>query len=64
MELLASEFDGDASAQARGDGKVFHVTHGIVFTQAMHHGSEHRAQICDILGWHGIEPPDEFVAIR
>ena len=56
--FLASEFDGDAPAQARGDGKVFHVTHGIVFTQAMHHGSEHRAQICDILGWHGIEPPD------
>jgi uncharacterized damage-inducible protein DinB len=56
--LLASEFDQDALAEARGDGKIFQVTHGVVFTQAMHHGSEHRAQICDVLGYHGVEPPD------
>jgi uncharacterized damage-inducible protein DinB len=57
-ELLASDFDQDAVAEARGDGKIFQVTHGVVFTQAMHHGSEHRAQICDVLGYHGVQPPD------
>jgi hypothetical protein len=24
----------------------------------MHHGSEHRAQLCDVLGYHGVQPPD------
>lgn len=56
--LLESEYDQATVAEARGDGQIFHVTHGVVLAQAMHHGSEHRAQISDIFGYHGIEPPD------
>lgn len=56
--LLASDFNQDALAEARGEGKIYEVAHGVVFTQAMHHGSEHRAQICDVLGYHGVEPPE------
>ena len=57
-KLLASDYDQMTPARAFGDGMVFHVTHGIVLTQAIHHGSEHCAQICDIYGFHGITPPD------
>lgn len=56
--LLASDYDQTTVAEARGDGQIFHVTHGVILTQAIHHGSEHRAQICDIFGYHGITPPD------
>ncbi len=56
--LLDSDYDQTAVAEARGDGQIFRVTHGVVLAQAIHHGSEHRSQICDIFGYHGITPPD------
>lgn len=31
---------------------------GLLITQAVHHGNEHRAHACSILGAHGLEPPD------
>jgi uncharacterized damage-inducible protein DinB len=31
---------------------------GIRLAQALHHGSDHRSQICTILTSIGIEPPD------
>ncbi|HZV48784.1 MAG TPA: DinB family protein [Candidatus Dormibacteraeota bacterium] len=31
---------------------------GIVLAQAVHHGSDHRSQICTTLGALGVEPPD------
>jgi len=51
--------DVDALAEDHGDdGTVFAVRHGVLITQAIHHGNEHRAQICSSLGARGIEPPD------
>ena len=32
-------------------------TVGVILTQLVHHGSEHRTQITTILGANGIEPP-------
>jgi uncharacterized damage-inducible protein DinB len=57
-QFLARDYSAETAAEAHGDGQTFHVTLGIIFTQAIHHGSEHRAQINDILGFHGIEPPE------
>jgi uncharacterized damage-inducible protein DinB len=31
---------------------------GIVLAQAVHHGSDHRSQVCTTLGALGVEPPD------
>lgn len=57
--LLAGEFDQEALAQARGDGGVvYDVSKGVILAQAIHHGSEHRSQICDILGYHGFDAPE------
>ena len=45
--------------EARGDrGEVYAVRAGVFITQALHHGNEHRAHICTILGALGHEPPD------
>ncbi len=56
---LAGGVDDAWLGEARGDnGDVFAVPAGIFITQSIHHGSEHRAQICTILGSLGLEPPD------
>jgi len=31
---------------------------GLLLTQAVHHGNEHRAHVCTVLGTHGLEVPD------
>jgi uncharacterized damage-inducible protein DinB len=51
--------DLEQLGEARGgNGEVFATKKGIFLTQAIHHGSEHRAQICTILGTLGFDPPD------
>ena len=40
-----------------GDGR-FRLSLGVVLLQAMHHGNDHRAHVCSILGAHGIEYGD------
>ena len=58
-QYLAAGVDADGLGEARGDdGTVFAVRHGVFITQAIHHGNEHRAHICTILGANGIEPPE------
>lgn len=58
-QFLAGEWDSEKLGEARGDqGDVFAVRAGIFLTQALHHGNEHRAQVCSILGALGYEPPD------
>lgn len=42
----------------RDDGSASHAPVGIRLAQALHHGSDHRSQICTILTSIGIEPPD------
>jgi uncharacterized damage-inducible protein DinB len=57
--FLENDFDPEKLGEAKGDdGVVFAVPAGIFVTQAFHHGNEHRAHICTILGAHGIEPPE------
>ena len=34
---------------------------GLLLTQAVHHGAEHRTHVCSILGAHGIEVPEVSV---
>lgn len=57
--FLAGEWDSERIGEGRGgDGSVFNVRAGIFLTQLLHHGSEHRAHVCTILGALGYEPPD------
>lgn len=59
QELLARDFDPDQIIDRRGsDGRHFRVAAGVILAQAFHHASEHRAQICSILGANGHDVPD------
>ncbi len=58
-QYLTNGVDVDGLNEAHGDdGSIYTVRHGVFITQAIHHGNEHRAQICSILGARGIEPPE------
>jgi len=58
-QYLAGEVNIDRMGEARGDNdEVYAVPAGVFITQALHHGNEHRAHICTILGALGHEPPD------
>jgi uncharacterized damage-inducible protein DinB len=41
----------------RDDGSETHAPLGIRLAQALHHGTDHRSQICTVLTTLGIEPP-------
>ena len=57
--FLAGEVDIDRMGEGRGDnGDIFAIPAGLFIAQAMHHGTEHRAHVCTILGALGHEPPD------
>ena len=59
---LAADIDSERLGEARGDeGEVFAVPASIFITQALHHGNEHRAQICTILGANGLGDLDVSV---
>jgi len=58
-ELLASQPDPDAIVvRHRDDGTDSHAPMSIRLAQALHHGSDHRSQICTALTNLGTEPPD------
>jgi uncharacterized damage-inducible protein DinB len=40
------------------DGQDYDVPAGVVLVQALHHGNEHRSQICTILTMIGATPPE------
>jgi uncharacterized damage-inducible protein DinB len=42
----------------RDDGTATHAPLGIRLAQVVHHGSDHRSQICTILTNLGVQPPD------
>jgi uncharacterized damage-inducible protein DinB len=57
--VVAGEVDGDTVIVGRADdGSESHATMGIRLAQALHHGSDHRSQVCTALTALGIEPPD------
>lgn len=56
--LLAQDLDRDAVlVRHRDDGSETHAPIGIRLAQALHHGSDHRSQICTALTTLGVEPP-------
>jgi uncharacterized damage-inducible protein DinB len=56
--LLAQDLDPDAiTVRLRDDGSETHAPMGIRLAQALHHGTDHRSQICTTLTTLGIEPP-------
>ncbi len=57
-ELLAGPLDADTEVAEHGDGWDFIATMGIRVAQIVHHGSDHRSQICTALTGLGISPPD------
>ena len=56
--LVAGDLDPDVVAvRHRDDGSEGHAPIGIRLAQALHHGTDHRSQICTALTTLGIEPP-------
>ena len=41
----------------RDDGSESHAPLGIRLAQALHHGTDHRSQVCTALTTLGVEPP-------
>jgi len=57
-EVLASEIDPDELIFVRqDDGSEFGAPKGLRIAQVVHHGTDHRSQVCTILTTLGIEPP-------
>jgi uncharacterized damage-inducible protein DinB len=55
---VAADLDPDAIVtRHRDDGTASHAPLGIRLAQALHHGTDHRSQICTALTTLGIEPP-------
>jgi uncharacterized damage-inducible protein DinB len=58
-ELLSTQPDPDTIVvRRRGDGSEFHAPLGIRLAQVVHHGTDHRSQICTSLTTLGVEPPE------
>lgn len=57
-DLLGQELDPDTVlVRHRDDGSETHAPFGIRLAQAVHHGTDHRSQICTALTTLGVEPP-------
>lgn len=58
IELLATDLEADAVVKdVDEDGYERDATIGIRLAQALHHGTDHRSQICTALTTLGVEPP-------
>ena len=56
--LLAEDLDPDVVViRHRDDGSESHAPLGVRLAQALHHGTDHRSQICTALTTLGVEPP-------
>jgi uncharacterized damage-inducible protein DinB len=56
--LLAQDLDPDAViVRHRDDGSETHAPIGIRLAQALHHGTDHRSQVCTALTMLGVDPP-------
>jgi uncharacterized damage-inducible protein DinB len=57
--FVAQDLDADAMvARHRDDGTDSYVPLGVRLAQALHHGTDHRSQICTALTTLGIDPPE------
>ena len=57
-ELLATDVDPDVVIVERHKNGTFYTAVGVWLTQVVHHGTDHRSQICTALTSLGIEPPE------
>ena len=57
-ELLAGNPDPDLDVVRRDDDFEFHAPLGLRLAQAVHHGTDHRSQVCTALTGLRIQPPD------
>ena len=58
-QLLAEPLDPEeVRVRRRDDGSDSHAPVGIRLAQALHHGTDHRSQICTALTTLGIQPPE------
>lgn len=56
-EFLAGDLDPDEDIARTDDGWEFHAPLGLRLAQVVHHGTDHRSQVCTALTSLGIEPP-------
>jgi uncharacterized damage-inducible protein DinB len=57
--LVSQDLDPDrVVVRNRDDGSESHAPLGIRLAQVLHHGTDHRSQICTALTLLGIEPPE------
>ena len=57
--FIEGDIDPDADVvRHRDDGTDSHAPAGIRLAQALHHGTDHRSQVCTALTTLGIEPPE------
>lgn len=58
-QLLETDLDpGTVLSRRRDDGSESRAPLGIRLAQALHHGTDHRSQICTALTTLGVDPPD------
>ncbi len=59
IELLAGDLDVDAAVKDVDEGGYERdASVGVRLAQALHHGTDHRSQICTALTTLGLEPPE------
>jgi uncharacterized damage-inducible protein DinB len=57
--IIEGDIDPDAvEITPQEDGSEFHTPKGIRVAQALHHGTDHRSQICTAITTLGMEPPE------
>ncbi len=56
--LLAGDLDADEEIAEQDGEWELHSTVGVRLAQAIHHGTDHRSQVCTALTTLGIEPPE------
>ena len=59
QQVLAAEPDPDGVlVRRRDDGSTTEAPVGVRLAQVIHHGTDHRSQVCTALTALGVEPPD------
>jgi uncharacterized damage-inducible protein DinB len=59
QEVVAADLDADQPlVRRREDGSTSTAPVGVRLAQAIHHGTDHRSQVCTALTNLGIEPPE------
>jgi uncharacterized damage-inducible protein DinB len=58
LEVLADAPDPDRQLEDIDDGWRYLAPVGVRLAQVVHHGTDHRSQVCTILTTLGVEPPE------